>query len=94
MLVAGDARRQKEEAGGSPTDAETRRAARSPEVRAFCEEIWPARDAAGLVHALLTEPDRLARVARGVLDEAEQALLLRPAGPVRRATWTLSLIHI
>jgi hypothetical protein len=88
MLVAGDARRQKEEAGGSPTDAETRRAARSPEVRAFCDEVWPARDAAGLVHALLTEPDRLARAARGVLDDAEQALLLRPAGPVRRAPWT------
>ena len=33
-LLAQDARRQKEEAGGSPTDAETGRAARSPEVRA------------------------------------------------------------
>src|SRR5829696_875358 len=72
MLVAGDARRQKEEAGGSPPDGEVRRAARSPEVRAFCDEVWPARDAAGLVHALLTEPDRLARAARGVLDDAEQ----------------------
>jgi hypothetical protein len=90
MLVAGDARRQKEAAGGSPTDAETRRAARSSEVRAFCDEVWPARDAAGLVHALLTEPERLARAARGVLDDAEQALLLRPAGPVRRAPWTLA----
>ena len=88
MLVAGDARRQKEEAGGSPTDAETRRAARSPEVRDFCDRIWPARDAAGLVHALLTEPQRLARAARGVLDDAEQSLLLRPAGPVRSAPWT------
>jgi hypothetical protein len=88
MLVAGDARRQKEEAGGSPTDAETRRAARSAEVRAFCDEVWPARDAAGLVHALLNEPGRLARAARGVLDDAEQELLLRPAGPVRRAPWT------
>src|SRR5215213_5138155 len=88
MLVAGDARRQKEEAGGSPTDAETRRAARSPEVRAFCDEVWPARDAAGLVHALLTEPDRLARAAGGVLTPDEQALLLRAPGPVRRAPWT------
>jgi hypothetical protein len=88
MLVAGDARRQKEEAGGSPTDAETRRAARSPEVRAFCDEVWPARDAAGLVHALLTEPDRLARAARGVLTDEEQALLRRSPGPARRAPWT------
>src|SRR5215212_2043851 len=68
MLLAEDARRQKEEAGGSPTDAETRRAARSPEVRAFCDAVWPARNAAGLVHALLSEPGRLARAARGVLD--------------------------
>ena len=29
----------KEEAGGSPTDAETRKAARSPEVRAFCDDV-------------------------------------------------------
>ena len=75
MLLAGDARRQKEEAGGSPTDAETRRAARSPEVRAFCDAVWPARDAAGLVHALFTDPALLARAARGVLDDDEQALL-------------------
>ena len=88
MLLAGDARRQKEEAGGSPSDAEVRRAARSPEVRAFCDEVWPARDAAALVHALLTEPDRLARAARGVLTEPEQALLRRAPGPLRRAPWT------
>jgi DNA helicase IV len=88
MLLAGDARRQKEEAGGSPTDAETRRAARSPEVRAFCDELWPARDAAGLVHALLAEPERLARAARGILTDDEQALLLRPSGSVRAAPWT------
>jgi hypothetical protein len=88
MLLAADARRQKEEAGGSPSDAETRRAARSAEVRAFCDEVWPARDAAGLVHALLTEPDRLERAARGVLSESEQALLLRAPGTLRAAPWT------
>ncbi|SDN99297.1 AAA family ATPase [Geodermatophilus sp. DSM 45219] len=88
MLLAEDARRQAEEAGGSPTDAETRRAARSAEVRAFCDAVWPARDAAELVHAVLTDPAVLARAARGVLDDGEQALLLRPAGPLRRAPWT------
>ncbi|MGY1768236.1 HelD family protein [Geodermatophilus sp. SYSU D00779] len=88
MLLAEDARRQAEAAGGSPTDAETRRAARSAEVRAFCDAVWPAWDAAELVHALLTDPAVLARAARGVLDDAEQALLLRPAGPVRSAPWT------
>ncbi|MGR6966442.1 HelD family protein [Geodermatophilus sp. URMC 61] len=88
MLLAEDARRQAEAAGGSPTDAETRRAARSAEVRAFCDAVWPAWDAAELVHALLTDPAVLARAARGVLDGAEQALLLRPAGPLRGAPWT------
>ena len=88
MLLAEDARRQAEAAGGSPTDAETRRAARSPEVRAFCDAVWPAWDAAELVHALLTDPAVLARAARGVLDDGEQALLLRPAGPLRTAPWT------
>ena len=81
MLVAEDARRQKEEAGGSPSDAETRRAARSAEVRAFCDEVWPARDAAGLVCALFADPALLARAARGILDDAEQALLRWAAPP-------------
>src|SRR3954463_7732330 len=78
MTLAEDARRQKELAGGSPTDAETRRAARSPEVRAFCDEVWPAWDAPGLVLALFTEPERLARAARGLLDDDEQAALRWP----------------
>ena len=88
MLLAEDARRQAEAAGGSPTDAETRRAARSAEVRAFCDAVWPAWDAAELVHALLTDPAVLTRAARGVLDDSEQALLLRPAAPLRSAPWT------
>jgi DNA helicase IV len=90
MLLAEDARRQQEEAGGSPSDAETRRAARSAEVRAFCDEVWPARDAAGLLCALWSEPQRLARAARGLLDDDEQALLRWPAPPrsVRAARWT------
>src|SRR3712207_2089663 len=57
-------------------------------VHAFCAAVWPAGDAAGRVHALHTDPAVLARAARGVLDEAEQALLLRPAGPLRSAPWT------
>ncbi|MGR7024319.1 HelD family protein [Geodermatophilus sp. URMC 62] len=89
MLLAEDARRQTEEAGGSPTDAETRRAARSAEVRAFCDAVWPARDAAGLVAALLSDPAVLARAARGVLTDDEQALLRRPpARSVRSTPWT------
>jgi hypothetical protein len=97
MLLAGDARRQKEEAGGSPTDAETARAARSAEVRAFCDQVWPARDAAGVVFDLWTQPARLARAARGLLDDDEQALLAWSPAPgsgrpavrtMRTAPWT------
>src|SRR3954453_11772842 len=90
MLLAEHPPRQKEEAGGSPPDAETRRAARSPEVRAFCDEVWPARDAAGLLFDLWSNPHRLARAARDVLDDAEQAVLLWPRAPrsVRTAPWT------
>ena len=92
MLVAEDARRQKEAAGGSPTDAETRKAARTPEVRAFCDTVWPARDAAGLVHALLTDPALLRRAARGLLDDDEQAALRWDPAPrsVRTAPWSES----
>jgi DNA helicase IV len=90
MLVAEDARRQKEEAGGSPSDAETRKAARSAEVRAFCDAVWPAREAAGLVHDLWSDPARLARAARGILTDEEQDLLRWPVSPrsVRTAPWT------
>ncbi|TFV86652.1 AAA family ATPase [Blastococcus sp. CT_GayMR16] len=90
MLVGEDARRQKEEAGGSPSDAETRKAARSAEARAFCDEVWPAREAAGLVHDLWSDAARLARAARGVLTDDEQELLRWPVAPrsVRTAPWT------
>jgi hypothetical protein len=90
MAVAEDARRQKEAGGGSPSDAETRKAARSREVRDFCDAVWPAVDAAGLVCDLLSDPDRLARAARGVLTEEEQALLRWPTPPrsVRAARWS------
>jgi hypothetical protein len=90
MLLAEDARRQKEEAGGSPTDAETRRAARSAEVRAFCDQVWPARDAAAVLCGLWSDPGRLARAARGILDDVAQALLRWPVPPrsVRTAPWT------
>jgi len=90
MAVAEDARRQKEAGGGSPTDVETRRTARSSEVRAFCDAVWPAVDAAALVCGLLADPGRLARAARGVLTEEEQALLCWSVPPrsVRAARWS------
>ncbi|MEI4270438.1 AAA family ATPase [Klenkia sp. LSe6-5] len=85
LSLAEDARRQKEEAGGSPTDAETRRCARSAEVRAFCDERWPAVDAAALVAGVLADPS----VAGSLLGVDEQELLRRtPARSVRATRWT------
>lgn len=85
LSLAEDARRQKEEVGGSPTDAETRRCARSAEVRAFCDQHWPAVDAAALVAEVLADPS----VGAGVLTGAEQDLLRRaPARSLRATRWT------
>ena len=90
MSLAEYARRLKEAGGGSPTDAETRRTARSAEVRAFCDAVWPAVDAAALVCGLFADPAQLARAARGILTDEEQALLRWPTPPrsVRTARWT------
>ncbi|SCX44884.1 DNA helicase IV [Klenkia marina] len=85
LSLAEDARRQKEEAGGSPSDADTRRCARSAEVRAFCDEHWPAVDAAALVASVLADPS----VAGSLLTAEEQDLLRRAPGRSVRATrWT------
>ena len=90
LLLAEDVRRQREEAGGAPSDAETARVARSAAVRDFVGAVWPAVDPAALVHDLLTDPDRLAAAARGLLDPAEQQLLrwTRPPRSVRAARWS------
>ena len=90
LAVAENARRQKEAAGGSPTDGEMRRAARSAEVTGFLEIVWPALDAPGLIGALLGDRAALARAARGILDAEEQALLLWAAPPraVKSAHWS------
>ncbi len=90
LLLAEDVRRQREEAGGAPSDVETARIARSAAVRDFVGAVWPPLDPAGLVHDLLTDPERLATAARGLLDPAEQQLLhwSRPPRSVRSAPWS------
>jgi DNA helicase IV len=90
LLVAEDLRRQREAAGGAPSDRETARVARSAPVRAFVEEVWPAVDAAEFVFRLLADPDALAAAAAGLLDLAEQRLLSWPQAPrsARAARWT------
>lgn len=90
LLVAEDLRRQREYAGGAPTDRDTARIARSAAVRAFVDAVWPAVDPAGVVFRLLSDPQALAAAAEGLLDPAEQELLswARLPRSVRTARWT------
>ncbi|PWJ46918.1 DNA helicase IV [Quadrisphaera granulorum] len=88
--IAEDARRQGEAAGFTPTDGETARAARSKDVRAVLDVVWPARRAVDVLADLYSDPTSLARAAEGLLDTDEQAALTWTARPrsLARAPWT------
>jgi DNA helicase IV len=87
--VAEDVRRQREDAGGAPSDADTTRVARSPAVRDWVDAVWPDLSATGLLIRLYAEPGFLGACARGVLDEAECAALYRAAPrTAKSAKWT------
>jgi DNA helicase IV len=87
--VAEDVRRQREDAGGAPSDADTARVARSPAVRDWVDEVWPALSAPELLGRLYAEADFLAQSARGLLDEPELRVLARPAARSAKAEkWT------
>jgi DNA helicase IV len=89
MQVAEDVRRQREDAGGAPSDAETAKLARSIAVREWVDEVWPALDARALLVRLYAEPAFLERCARGLLDAGEIAALRRDAPrALRTARWT------
>ncbi len=90
MTVAEDARRQKEQAGGSPTDAETRRCARSAQLRDWLAGLWPEIDARQTVRSLLTDRDALAAASRGAWSDAELSLIGAQAlpGKARAVPWS------
>lgn len=92
LALAEDVRRQKEAGGGSPSDAELRRTARSREAQAAVEAVWPAVSAPPLIFELLSERDVLHAAARGILDEAEIELLRSDKIPssVKRAKWSIA----
>ncbi|GIJ33329.1 HelD family protein [Micromonospora sediminimaris] len=71
----------------SPSDAWLRRMSRSKPVAGFLDAVWPALTPDGLLHALYTEPDRLAQAADGLLSADEQRLLTS-AGSGRTTTGT------
>jgi DNA helicase IV len=88
--IASDTRRQQEDGGGAPTDAETARVARSPAVKAFVNDVWPSLTAEGVLLRLFTDIDHLRACAHGALTEDELALLSWPTVPrsPRTAPWT------
>jgi DNA helicase IV len=86
--LAEDVRRQREDAGGAPTDNETARVARSVQVREFVDEVWPALEPRALLARLYADTDFLARCAPS-LSEAERNLLARSAPKtIRTIKWT------
>jgi len=92
MTVAEDARRQKEQVGESPTDPETRRCARSAELREWLGLVWPEVDARQTVRRLLADPDALAAASRDAFTPDELARLAdRPRQDNPRAVrWSVA----
>ena len=84
QLLAQDVRRQREDAGGAPSDAETSKVARSAQVREYVDSVWPALDPRAVLVRLYTDPDFARRCSGGRLSEDELAMLgwPQPARPV------------
>ncbi len=77
--------RAKEDEGIAQSGSSVEKLAKSPAVKAYVDAAWPPLKPADLVRRVLTDPDLLARAARGVLTDDEQALLLHPVGT---RTWS------
>lgn len=74
----------------SPGEAWLRRMGRSKPVTACLDAAWPAVTPEELVAGLLSDPAALADAADGLLDQAEQRLLVWPRPPrsARAARWS------
>jgi DNA helicase IV len=81
QLLAQDVRRQREDAGGAPSDAETARVARSAEVREFLDQVWPVLDPRVVLVRLYTDPAFASRCAGSSLSPDELAALAWPVPP-------------
>ena len=85
LLRQAEARR-----GDSPPESWSRKMARTPEVRGFLDQVWPAVTPEELVFSLLSSPEALAAAAEDVLTDEEQALLVwdRPPRTVKATKWS------
>jgi DNA helicase IV len=87
--VAEDVRRQREDAGGAPTDADTARVARSQAVRDWVDAVWPELSAPALLARLYDDGEFLRRCSTATLTDEEGAALHRRAPrSVRSIKWT------
>jgi len=87
--VAEDVRRQREDAGGAPSDADTAKVMRSPAVRDFVDSVWPALSAPGLLARLYDDAEFLRRCSATILTDEERTVLARPAArSLKAARWT------
>jgi DNA helicase IV len=82
QLLAEDVRRQREDAGGAPSDAETAKVARSTQVREYVDSVWPALDPRAVLIRLYSDADFARRCAGNRLSE-EELQLLRQTPPFR-----------
>ena len=88
--LAEDIRRQREDAGGAPTDRETATLARRPGIVEALDAVWPTIDPARLLVRFYDDDDLRRRCAPDLTD-AEHDLLRRaaPAGR-RKPRWTVA----
>jgi len=86
--LAEDVRRQREDAGGAPGDAETARVARSPQVKQFVDSVWPSLDPAALLSRLYADAEFLRRCAPDLDDEARAQLTRTAPKSLRSIRWT------
>lgn len=74
----------------APSESWFRSTSRSRPVTQALDAVWPATTPEALVHALLSDGTALAAAADGILDDAEQDLLLwaKPARTPRAVRWS------
>lgn len=74
----------------APSESWFRSTSRSRPVTRALDAVWPATTPEALVHALLSDRAALAAAAEGILDDAEQELLLwaKPARTPRAVRWS------
>jgi DNA helicase IV len=84
QLLAQDVRRQREDAGGAPSDADTAKVARSAQVREFLDAVWPVLDPRVVLLRIFSDEEFARRCAGGQLTDDELQLLRRtpPFRPV------------